>query len=671
VTDTVLKPPSKKKAVQKKTFLGDIAISWRISFLIILGLITLLATEIISEVGSRHLAVSVEKEKSFAEIERVVLKADAGALMLRRREKDFLIRKDMKYWSKYQEDHAKTITLLESIKVMPDALPVIDSIDAIITKLEEHKIQFKKAVDITNELGLNEKEGLQGSLRKAVHEVEKKLKDAKQDNLMVKMLMMRRHEKDFMLRGADKYLARIEERRSEFDPLLANSSLDDKDKALISSLMDSYQSEMKSFGQKSIALVPEVKRLSAIYKEMAEPLAILHEFGINELENAKSEALIATQTTEQVLRITSITAGLTLLLLGLLVMRSLTRPIRALTEATSSLADGNMNVEVPATDNKDEVGSMARALLIFKENQIEAERLRIEQKVSEEKLTQQRLSERLDMADKFEAKVGSIVQTVSSAASNMHTNAAQMNQSSAKMTEMAGTVANAAALASENVLTVTTSANELSSSISKISQQVTQSSQVANSAVNEAEKTTEQVRGLADTADKIGEVINLISDIAEQTNLLALNATIEAARAGEAGKGFAVVASEVKNLANQTATATEQIASQISGIQSATQEAVGAIGSISGTIGQINEITTAISTAVEEQSAATSEISSNVQQAHTGTQDVTSNIGGVTETANSNSQSAAQFLTSSNELSKQAELLSEEVELFLADIRRA
>ncbi|WP_255312432.1 methyl-accepting chemotaxis protein [Kiloniella majae] len=660
-----------KSPVKKKTFLGDIAISWRISFLILLGLLTLLATEVISEIGSSHLAVSVEKEKSFAEIERVVLKADAGALMLRRREKDFLIRKDMKYWSKYQEDHAKTISLLQSIKVIPDAVPAIGSIDAIIAKLEEHKIQFKKAVDITNELGLNEKEGLQGSLRKAVHEVEAKLKEAKQDNLMVKMLMMRRHEKDFMLRGADKYLTRIETRRSEFDPLLANSSVAAKDKTLISSLMDTYQSEMKSFGLKSIALVPEVKRLSAIYKEMAEPLAALHEFSINGLGNAKSEALIATETTEQVLRITSIIAGLTLLLLGVLIMRSLTRPIRTLTDATSSLAAGNMDVDVPAVDNKDEVGSMARALLIFKENLIEAEKQRIEQKESEEKLSQQRLSERLGMANKFEAKVGSIVQTVSSAADSMKTNAEHMNQSSAKTTEMAGTVASAAELASSNVQTVATAAEELSNSISKISQQVTQSSQVASSAVNEAEKTTEQVRGLADAADKIGEVINLISDIAEQTNLLALNATIEAARAGEAGKGFAVVASEVKNLANQTATATEQISTQISGIQSATHEAVGAIGSISGTIGQINEIATAISTAVEEQSAATGEISSNVQQAHTGTRNVTSNIGGVTETANSNSQSAAQFLTSSNELSKQAELLNEEVELFLDDIRKA
>lgn len=666
MTDTVLESPAKKK-----TFLGDIAISWRISFLILLGLITLLATEVISEVGSRHLAVSVEKEKSFAEIERVVLKADAGALMLRRREKDFLIRKDMKYWSKYQEDHAKTISLLQSIKIMPDAVPAIGNIDAIIAKLEEHKVQFKKAVDITNELGLNEKEGLQGSLRKAVHEVETKLKEAKQDDLMIKMLMMRRHEKDFMLRGADKYLTRIETRRSEFDPLLANSSVDAKDQTLISSLMDTYQSEMKSFGSKSIALVPEVKRLSAIYKEMAEPLAALHEFSINGLGNAKSEALIATETTEQVLRITSVIAGLTLLLLGVLIMRSLTRPIRTLTDATSSLAAGNMDVDVPAVDNKDEVGSMARALLIFKENLIEAEKQRIEQKESEEKLNQQRLSERLGMANKFEAKVGSIVQTVSSAADSMKTNAEHMNQSSAKTTEMAGTVASAAELASSNVQTVATAAEELSNSISKISQQVTQSSQVASSAVNEAEKTTEQVRGLADAADKIGEVINLISDIAEQTNLLALNATIEAARAGEAGKGFAVVASEVKNLANQTATATEQISTQISGIQSATHEAVGAIGSISDTIGQINEIATAISTAVEEQSAATGEISSNVQQAHTGTQNVTSNIGGVTETANSNSQSAAQFLTSSNELSKQAELLSEEVELFLDDIRKA
>ena len=235
---------------------------------------------------------------------------------------------------------------------------------------------------------------------------------------------------------------------------------------------------------------------------------------------------------------------------------------------------------------------------------------------------------------------------------------------------VASSVAAAAEEASTNVQTVASAAEELSSSISEINRQVNQSNQIASNAATEAERSNEQVQGLAVAAQKIGEVVELISDIAEQTNLLALNATIEAARAGDAGKGFAVVASEVKNLANQTAKATEEIGTQIGGIQTATKDAVDAIQGITSTIGEINEISTAIAAAVEEQGSATQEIARNVEQASAGTSEVTTNITQVTTAAGETGQAAGEVLSAAGELSQQGEVLGNEMDNFVVELRK-
>ena len=282
---------------------------------------------------------------------------------------------------------------------------------------------------------------------------------------------------------------------------------------------------------------------------------------------------------------------------------------------------------------------------------------------------QERHQALLDLADKFQASVGGIVQSVSSAATEMQATSSQMTGAATKTSEESTAVAAAAEQASANVQTVATAAEELATSIGEIASQVSRSSDISADAVQEANKTNETVLGLAEAAEKIGEVVELINDIASQTNLLALNATIEAARAGEAGKGFAVVASEVGNLASQTAKATDEISNQISGIQSATRTSVNAIQGISETIGSINDIATTIASAVEEQGAATQEIARNVEQAASGTQEVTSNIVGVRQAAEETGQGANQVLTASNDLSQQSESLRGEVDKFLAEVR--
>jgi methyl-accepting chemotaxis protein len=357
------------------------------------------------------------------------------------------------------------------------------------------------------------------------------------------------------------------------------------------------------------------------------------------------------------------------IIIALLVRYLAAKPINALTGAVEGLAGGNTALDVPLTQRRDELGVMARAIDFFKEKLIEVDRLRDEQKASEQRLATERRKAMLDLADSFEAAIKGVVEGVSSAATELQSNASSLSGTAEEATRQSTAVAAATTQASANVTTVAAAAEELSSSITEISRQVADSSTVARTAVDEAAKTGETVEGLAVAAEKIGGIVQLINDIASQTNLLALNATIEAARAGEAGKGFAVVASEVKNLAAQTAKATEEISIQIGGMQQVTRTAADAMGHIRATIARINEIASGIAAAVEEQSAATKEISNNAQQAASGVDEVARNIGGVNQAANEVGGAAGEVLGASSELSRQSEALRREVDSFIAKVR--
>jgi methyl-accepting chemotaxis protein len=346
-------------------------------------------------------------------------------------------------------------------------------------------------------------------------------------------------------------------------------------------------------------------------------------------------------------------------------------PIRNITDAMQALAGGNKTTTIPGTGRGDEIGVMAQALQVFKDNLIEAERLRTEQEAAEERTEQARREAMLRLADQLESSVGGVVEVLSSSANEMQATAQAMSATAEETSQQATAVAAASEQTSQNVQTVASATEELSASIGEITSRVAESTRIVGEAVTQASETNVLVQGLATAAQKIGDVVDLINNIAGQTNLLALNATIEAARAGEAGKGFAVVASEVKTLATQTARATEEIASQIRAIQSATSDSVEAIDNITRTVARVSEISTIIASAVEEQGSATQEISRNVQQAAQGTQEVSGNITGVTQAADATGAAASQVLTAANELGQNGSLLKTQVSEFLRTVRAA
>jgi len=353
-----------------------------------------------------------------------------------------------------------------------------------------------------------------------------------------------------------------------------------------------------------------------------------------------------------------------------MIVGTVIRPIQSMTTVMARLSNRDMSAEVGGRERGDELGAMARAVQIFKDGLIEADRLAAAE-ATEQRAKQRRAEAVEQLLVGFESSSSLALRTVAAAASELDATAHAMSAMAQQTSTQATVVASAAEQTSANVQTVATATEEMASSIREIGTQIARSADIAGKAVSEAAQTTDTVRSLAEAAQRIGAVVELINSIASQTNLLALNATIEAARAGEAGKGFAVVASEVKSLAGQTAKATEEIAGQIGAIQQTTQGVVTAIADIGGTIGRINDITTAIAAAIEEQGAATNEISRNVQQAASGTQEVTTSIVQVTHAAGEAGSAAGQVLSAAGDLSQQAELMRRDVEKFLSDIKAA
>jgi methyl-accepting chemotaxis protein len=399
----------------------------------------------------------------------------------------------------------------------------------------------------------------------------------------------------------------------------------------------------------------------------------------NEIEVAERRLLAGrerdkTQALDQI-TLAIVTAGIAMVALAigavLLLGAVIARPLSRMTEAMQRLAGGNLDTEVPTVDRADEIGQLSAAFATFKNSLTEAEALRADKALEEQRVAEQRRTDMRKLADTFEKSVGNIVQVVSSASNELEAAAAMLTRTADTTQQLAGQVASSSEQASANVQSVATATDEMTSAVNEISRQAQDSRRIAQDAVTQAERTDSRMAELSAAAARIGDVVKLITAIAGQTNLLALNATIEAARAGEAGRGFAVVAAEVKTLAAQTAKATAEIGAQIGAMQAATGDSVAAIKEIGTTIGALAQIAGAIALAVEEQDAVTREIGRNVSQAAAGSTQVANNIADVSRGAAETGSASNQVFASAQALADEGNKLKLEVDNFLAVVRAA
>ncbi|MCC6718029.1 MAG: HAMP domain-containing protein [Acetobacteraceae bacterium] len=441
--------------------------------------------------------------------------------------------------------------------------------------------------------------------------------------------------------------------------------------AEVQALLGEYRAD---FTAASVAMLEQAE----LYRDSAEPQMAATQAAlaaaVATLTQAFARTEVAAHDTLATIRQLELGQAIFSLLAGtvvaVLIARSILRPVVGMTGAMTRLAERDWTVAVPGREHRDEIGAMAAAVEVFRQNGIQAEQLAAAEAAAQ--AAEQRRADTLaGLVRGFEGRVGALADSLGQAAGALEGTATAMTDTAARTDGRAAQVAGAALQMADSVNVVAASAEELGASIREISQQVTQSAAITDRAASDAARTDEIVKALAAGARRIGDVVHLISEIAGKTNLLALNATIEAARAGEAGKGFAVVASEVKSLANQTARATEEIGQQVQEIQVATQAAVAAIDGIVGTIGEVSRIAAGIASAVEEQGMATQEIARSVQQAAQSSQEVSGTIGEVSQGARDTGHSATEVLAAAGQLSRQAEELSREVGGFIAGVRAA
>jgi methyl-accepting chemotaxis protein len=650
---------------------SNLALRFQIGSIVGVAVVSLLALGWVQIDGRARETVARTDAAQADALETQAQQLEINLLQLRRSEKNFLTRSDLVYTREHTDLRKKTDGLLSDIvRTVSKRDPAMATkVEKIAQGVRDYGAGFDRIVVARQQMGLDLKSGHLGVLRERAHEMEKAAVAAGRQDIENGVLQMRRAEKDFMLRLDRSYVDQFDGLAKKFDASVRAAGLPGANETAILAAAEVYRKSFSDWAAAAAEAAAAEKAMMNSHRGIEPTIDEVEKQIAKAAADAVARAEVVSTETESRLIWGYGVVLVVLTVLSLLIARAISRPIGSMTGVMTRLAGGNLEVTIEGTEKTNELGAMARAVRVFRDNAIEQRRLEEAAANEAARAAETRRRTMLDLADTFEHRVGAIVQMVSSAATELEAAAQTLSATAEEASVQATAVASASEEASSNVESVAAATEELATTVREVGRQVESSAQIAARAVGEAERTTTRVQGLAGAAERIGSIVQLINEIAGKTNLLALNATIEAARAGEAGKGFAVVAAEVKQLADQTGKATAEIGTQVGAIQGSTEDAAGAIREIRRTIESMNSIAATISAAVEEQGAATQEIARNLANAAKGAASVNANVAGVSDAAAGSSAASTQVLSSARELSRQAEQLGGAVSGFLAEVR--
>jgi methyl-accepting chemotaxis protein len=599
-------------------------------------------------------------------------------LEVRRLEKDFRLLRDQTLVDAHKQSGN---AIKQDIRFLIDSSSEEENekfVQPLLNSYETYEQQFELIANAYLEVGLNEEVGLQGSLRRSVRTVEGKLNEYNNLQLGYLMLMMRRHEKDFLMRLDEKYIARMNERKAEFEQALAEARLDATAKDEIGGLMASYHSDFELMAQGWITIRDQAALLDTHFEALPPLLAGLE----GEINSAYEQSKVALEG----IRSSSLMAMLIALVVAIVVTTVIARmiggemhhSISSLSSTMRSLADGDLETEVGFENRADEIGEMAKATATFKETAIQMERLREEEKERESLLAEEREKthqatlerhrETHQLVEAFEAQVADILDVFQTQFDSLNKISHEMSGLAGDARDQNADISQASQTTTSKVGDAAESVDDMAASIAQIAMKVREAADMANGSVQEAKATTEIIRQLSEATSRIGDVVGIIHKIAGQTNLLALNATIESARAGEAGRGFAVVADEVKKLSSQTSNALDQIATQVKSVQDLTVKAVDAIRKVDDIIGNLDQLTETMAEGMSRQEETNRNIAENVREASSAVVQIAASIDNSKERADRIGDVSSDMVASAEAMDVQLGQLQKEISSFLASI---
>ncbi len=657
-------------------FISKLSVRGRIAAIAVIPVVGFLANGIAFTAGETEVGNAFESVRSAALLADTGREFKAALARMQMVSKDFVAQPSDDEVAAFGAGHERASSSLDSIAAEIGALQR-DDIGLARQALGEMKLNFDALVQEQKDLGYSPTEGNRKQLEESGATIERMLSadmswlsGSDRTRLLVSLSNLRRYEAQYRQdRRAATWEAFFQEYRA-FGEILKTVAADPAGKAQIDASVKSYAANLAQWNRRAENTQNLLKEIALSSQQLLprsdEILALAKQRAV-----AASAALSVSQMRT---RAFIVWVGCAAVLIGLAfswwIGRSITRPLSGLGDAMTRLAAGDTSARIPATRVQDELGAMARTVLVFRDTMLERSRLAADQSAANRE-REQRAEKIAATIVRFEMSVDKVLAKVREASQRLEVTATQLNSAADEVSAEARTAEQRVGIASGNVTAAAGAVEELAASIGEIAEQATRSTEVAGRAVKDARRTVHTMSELGQAATRIGEVVGLIQAIAGQTNLLALNATIEAARAGEAGRGFAVVASEVKSLAGQTAKATEEIAGQVGAIQSAVADAAQAIEQVNHIIAEISTIASTVATTVEEQNRAVAEIAEGVHRASGEAQGGAEAMGRVAGASKDARAAAADVKSLADTLSVEAESLSAEVHHFLADVQAA